>query len=47
LLDDGRAWEGITRTEYNSIWDALQFVRERVGDDFSIHLEEPMVLALS
>lgn len=44
LLDDGRAWEGITRTEYASIWDALKFVRESVGDDFSIHLEEPMVL---
>jgi hypothetical protein len=44
LLNDGRAWEGITRTEYASIWDALKFVREKVGDDFSIHLEEPMLL---
>ena len=47
LLDDGRAWESITRTEYASIWDALKFVRERVGDDFSIHLEEPMNLAFA
>ena len=44
LLNDGRAWEGITRTYYDSIWDALKFVREKLGDDFSIHLEEPMVL---
>ena len=42
LLDDGRAWEGITRTEYPTIADALRFIRERVGDDFSIWLEEPM-----
>lgn len=42
LLDDGRAWEGITRTEYNTIADALQFIRERIGDDFTIWLEEPM-----
>jgi hypothetical protein len=44
LLNDGRAWEGITRTEYDTIADALRFVRERVGDDFTIHLEEPMML---
>jgi hypothetical protein len=44
LLNDGRAWEGITRTEYPTIADALRFVRERVGDDFSIWLEEPMQL---
>jgi hypothetical protein len=44
LLNDGRAWEGITRTYYSSIWDALKFIRERVGDDFTIHLEEPMLL---
>jgi hypothetical protein len=44
LLDDGRAWEGIKRTEYNTISDALRFVREMVGDDFSIWLEEPMSL---
>lgn len=42
LLNDGRAWEGITRTYYDSIWDALKFIRERFGDDFTIHLEEPM-----
>lgn len=42
LLDDGRAWEGITRTEYPTIAGALQFVREKVGDDFTIWLEEPM-----
>lgn len=42
LLDDGRAWEGITRTEYDTIAGALQFVREKVGDDFTIWLEEPM-----
>lgn len=42
FLDDGRAWEGITRTEYPTIADALQFVRERVGDDFTIWLEEPL-----
>jgi hypothetical protein len=47
LLNDGRAWEGITRTEYNSIWDALKFIRERIGDDFSIHLEEPMLIVYS
>ena len=44
LLNDGRAWEGITRTEYDSIWDALKFIRERVDDDFTIHLEEPMFI---
>lgn len=44
LLNDGRAWEGITRTEYNSIADALRFVRESVGDDFTLWLEEPMRL---
>jgi hypothetical protein len=44
LLNDGRAWEGITRTEYDTIADALRFIRERVGDDFSIWLEEPMQL---
>jgi len=44
LLDDGRAWEGITRTEYPSIWDALKFIREKLGDGFTIHLEEPMML---
>ena len=44
LLNDGRAWEGITRTKYDTIADALRFVRERVGDDFSIWLEEPMQL---
>lgn len=42
LMDDGGAWEGITRTKYNTIWDALKFVRETVGEDFTIHLEEPM-----
>ena len=42
LLDDGRAWESIKRTKYDTIADALQFVRERVGDDFTIWLEEPM-----
>lgn len=42
LMNNGGAWEGITRTEYNSIEDAIQFVRERVGDNFTIHLEEPM-----
>ena len=47
LLNDGRAWEGITRTEYNSIWDALKFIRERIGDDFTIHLEEPMLIVYS
>ena len=47
LLDDGRAWESITRTEYASIWDALKFVRERMGNDWMISLEEPMVLGLS
>jgi hypothetical protein len=47
LLNDGRAWEGITRTEYDSISDALKFVRERVGDDFTIHLEEPMLIVYS
>jgi hypothetical protein len=47
LLDDGRAWEGITRTEYSSIWDALKFISEKLGDDFSIHLEEPMLLDFS
>ena len=44
LLNDGTAWQGITRKQHNSISDALQFVRERVGDDFSIWLEEPMQL---
>lgn len=47
LLNDGRAWEGITRTCYDTIWDALKFVRERVGEDFTIHLEEPMLIAYS
>jgi len=45
LLDDGRAWEGIKRTEYPTIADALLFVRERVGDDFTLWLEEPMLIA--
>lgn len=44
LLNDGRAWEGITRTQYDTIADALRFVRERIGDDFTIWLEEPMQL---
>jgi hypothetical protein len=44
LLDDGRAWEGITRKTYDSIADALRFIREEVGDDFYILLEEPMRL---
>ena len=44
LLNDGRAWEGITRTEYDTIEDALRFVREKVGDDFTLWLEEPMQL---
>lgn len=44
LLSDGRAWEGITRTEYPTIADALRFVRERLGDDFTLCLEEPMRL---
>lgn len=34
LLNDGRAWEGLTRTEYPSISEALQFVREKLGDGF-------------
>jgi hypothetical protein len=42
LLNDGTAWQGITRKQHNSISDALQFVRERVGDDFTIFLEEPL-----
>ena len=42
LLENGGAWQGITRTEYPTISDALQFVRERVGDDFTIFLEEPL-----
>lgn len=45
LLNDCRAWESITRTTYDSVWDALKFVREKVGDDFTIHLEEPMHLS--
>jgi hypothetical protein len=45
LLNDGRAWEGLTRTEYDSIADALKFIRERLGDGFTIHLEEPMILS--
>lgn len=45
LLNDGRAWESITRTTHDSIWDALKFVREKVGDDFTIHLEEPMEIS--
>lgn len=44
LLNNGRAWEGITRNEYNTIADALRFVRESVGDDFTLWLEEPMLL---
>jgi hypothetical protein len=44
LLDDGSAWEGLTRTAYPTISEALQFVRERLGDGFVIHLEEPMSL---
>jgi hypothetical protein len=47
LMNDGGAWEGITRTEYNSISSALRFVREKVGDDFTIHLEEPMLIVYS
>ena len=47
LCDDGRAWEGITRTYYPSILDAIKFIREKYGNDFSIHLEEPMVLELA
>jgi hypothetical protein len=47
LLNDGRAWESITRTYFSSIWDALKFIRERLGDDFTIHLEDPMLLASS
>ena len=42
LFEDGGAWQGITRTKYPTIGDALQFVRERVGDDFTIFLEEPL-----
>ena len=42
LLDDGTAWQGITRKKHDSISDALQFVRERVGDNFTIFLEEPL-----
>jgi hypothetical protein len=44
LMNDGGAWQGITRIKYNSIEDAIQFVRERVGDNFTIHLEEPMCM---
>ena len=44
LLENGGAWQGITRTEYPTISDALQFVRERVGDDFTIFLEEPLII---
>jgi hypothetical protein len=44
LLDDGRAWEGINRTNYDSIADALQFIHLELGDDFRIILEEPMRL---
>jgi hypothetical protein len=44
LLNDGRAWEGLTRTEYDSVSDALKFIREKLGDDFYIALEEPMRL---
>ena len=42
LLDDGRVWQGITRTYYPSILDAIKFIREKYGNDFSIDLEEPM-----
>lgn len=44
LLGDGRAWEGITRSEHDSVADALRLVREKIGDDFIISLEEPMRL---
>jgi hypothetical protein len=44
LLENGGAWQGITRTEYPTISDALKFVRERVGDDFTIFLEEPLII---
>lgn len=42
LLNDGRAWEGLTRSEHDTIAGALRFIREKVGDNFSIWLEEPM-----
>lgn len=42
LLSDGRAWEGISRTEHNTISDALAFLKEKLGEEFTISLEEPM-----
>jgi len=44
LLDDGGAWEGITRTKFDTIADTLRFIREKIGDDFTIWVEEPMQL---
>jgi len=43
LLDDGRAWEGMTDTKHDTIADALRVIAEQLGgDSFSISLEEPI-----
>lgn len=44
LLDNGGAWDGMTNTKHNTIADALRIVREKVGEDFVIFMEEPMQL---
>jgi hypothetical protein len=44
LLDNGGAWDGMTNTKHDTIADALRIVREKVGEDFVIFMEEPMQL---
>jgi len=42
LMNNGRAWEGLSRTESNNVEIALGFLRCQLGTDFYICLEEPM-----
>ena len=44
LMNNGRAWQGLSDTESNNIEIALGFLRCQIGADFYICLEEPMRL---
>jgi hypothetical protein len=46
LMPDGGVWVGLNRKVYSSIPEALDFLSNELGDDFSIEMEEPLGLNL-
>jgi len=42
LLSNGETWVGLNRKTYDSISEAFDFLKQELGNDFKIFLEEPM-----